>query len=79
MINKKIFCVPFPKVLFTATSLLAAATLLTPSTSAQAQGDSPNRGVSALLEEVVVVARKREEAAMDVPCLLYTSPSPRDS
>ena len=67
MINKKKFCVPFPKLLFTATSLLAAAMLLTPSTSAQAQGDSPSRGVSALLEEVVVVARKREEAAMDVP------------
>lgn len=67
MFSRKMFSVPFPKLLFTATLLMAAAMLLTPSTSAQAQGDSPNRGVSALLEEVVVVARKREEAAMDVP------------
>ena len=67
MFSRIIFSVPFPKLLFTTTLLLAAATLLTPSTSAQAQGDSRNRGVSALLEEVVVVARKREEAALDVP------------
>ena len=67
MFSKKMFSVPFPKLLFTSTLLLAATMLLTPSTSAQAQGNSRDRGVSVLLEEVVVVARKREEAALDVP------------
>ncbi len=43
---------------------LALSSLLAPAAHAQ---DSPRRGTAALLEEVVVTARKREEGAQDVP------------
>ena len=37
---------------------------------------------SSEIEEVIVTANKREQAVQDIPmnisCLLYTSPSPRD-
>ena len=48
----------------TAALLLASATLV--ATSVQAQ-EPVKRGTSALLEEVVVTARKREEGAQEVP------------
>lgn len=48
----------------TAAMLLASATLV--STSVQAQ-EPVKRGTSALLEEVVVTARKREEGSQEVP------------
>ena len=48
----------------TAAMLLASATLV--ATSVQAQ-EPVKRGTAALLEEVVVTARKREEGAQEVP------------
>ncbi len=46
--------------------MAAAIGLVLAATSVQAQ-DAPKRATSALLEEVVVTARKREEGAQDVP------------
>ena len=46
-------------------------------TMAYAQDDTSRLG--GFEDEVIVTARKRQETVQDIPCLLYTSPSPRDS
>ena len=40
--------------------------------------DSDVSSLSSSIEEIVVTARATEESIRDIPCLLYTSPSPRD-